>query len=120
VRILAESHPRSLGPDVPRSELLTALSPRGRAYGASVLVAASLYLLVLAASPALHHGFACHQRAPGHCEACLAQPPGLRAPEGIPLCAQRLADAGPIEARVVRVPKHSVTVPSPGRSPPGR
>jgi hypothetical protein len=83
-------------------------------------VAASLYLLVLSASPALHHDFACHQRAPGHCQACLAQPSAQRAPEGIGLSAQRLADAGPIEARVEREPKLSVTASSTGRSPPVR
>jgi len=98
---------------------LIAHSPRGRAHGASVLVAASLYLLVLSVSPALHHDFACHQRMPGHCDACLAQPSALQAPEGIGSCPQRLADAGPIEARVEPVSKPSVTVPSPGRSPPG-
>jgi len=99
--------------------LVTTHSTRGRSRRASVLVAVSLYLLVLSASPALHHDFACHQRAPGHCTACLAQPSALRAPEGIGLCAQQLADAGPIEARVEREPRLSVAVPSPGRSPPG-
>jgi hypothetical protein len=101
-------------------ELLTAHSPRGRAHGASVLLAASLYVLVLAASPLLHHDFACHQRAPGHCGACIAQPSALRAPDSIGISAQRLADAGPIEARVEREPRLSVAVPTPGRSPPGR
>ena len=101
-------------------ELLTAHSPRGRAHGASVLLAASLYLLVLAAGPALHHDFVCHQRAPGHCQACVAQASALRTPEGIGLSSLRLADAGPIEVKVEREPKHPVAFPSPGRSPPGR
>ena len=37
-------------------------------------LALSLYGLLAAISPALHHDLACHVKSPGHCDACVANP----------------------------------------------
>src|SRR5262249_5524449 len=41
-------------------------------------VALSLYALLLAVSPVLHHDLACHVKSPTHCDACVANSPASR------------------------------------------
>jgi len=100
--------------------LLTLLPTRGRLHRTSARFALGLYLLVLVASPLLHHDLACHRRSPVHCQACLAHPPAPRAAEPAGLTAPRLADAGSIESPGRQASPRHVVVPSPGRAPPNR
>jgi hypothetical protein len=95
---------------------LTAASPKGDRLGrAAVLV---LYLAVLFGSPFFHHDLACHQRTPGHCQACRANPPAPRAAETLAVAAIPLDEVGSIEnASRGSTPRH-VPISSPGRSPP--
>jgi hypothetical protein len=103
---------------LPHPTSLTTLAPRGRAFGASAPILLSLYLLVLVASPVLHHDFACHQRSPVHCQACLAHPPAPPAPDVATLTLTRLLPAEAIVGTIEAKRTWAAGAPLPGRSPP--
>lgn len=77
-----------------------------------------LYLAVLFGSPFFHHDFACHQRTPGHCGACRANPPVPRAAESVAVAAMPLDDLGSIENASQGCEPRHVPISTPGRSPP--
>jgi hypothetical protein len=82
------------------------------------LGAGVLFLVVLAGNPLLHHDLACHQRTPGHCDACLSTPLAPRVAEvAIPFPPQ-LPPAEPIEGTGEKLPRPPLSSPSSGRSPP--
>ena len=97
---------------------MIALLSRDRRSRTLVLAFLVLYAAVLFATPFLHHDFACHQRTPRHCPACVANPPAPRAVENPGPVADTLADAGAIEALLHPSPARRTVVSSPGRSPP--
>ena len=80
----------------------------------------SLYLLVLLVSPVLHHDFDCHQKSPGHCVSCVANPLAPRSEATVSLCPAAWVDAGqlPAPGAVVRaaVPLSSISDRAPPRS----
>jgi hypothetical protein len=104
-----------LGSPLGDADLTAAGSTRDRLGRTAVLV---LYLAVLFGSPFFHHDFACHQRTPGHCQACRANPPAPRAAESVAVAAMPLDDVGSIDsASNGSTPRH-VPIFFPGRSPP--
>jgi hypothetical protein len=91
------------------------LTGRRRWLGALAL---SLYALLTAISPALHHDVACHVKSPAHCDACMANPLASRAEASKGVDAPAICAAGetPVctEAREHRTP----VPPTSGRAPP--
>ena len=83
-----------------------------------MLLGTLLYALVVLVTPFLHHDFTCHDRTPGHCPACLANPPAPRTVEGVSFVPLRLPDAGRIEGRTPGEAPPPVVRPAPGRAPP--
>jgi len=80
-------------------------------------LALSLYALLVAITPALHHDLACHVKSPGHCDACLANPlasrtepaagleaPPMRAAGETPVCAQPREHRAPVAPASGRAP----------------
>jgi hypothetical protein len=91
---------------------------RGRFPG-TLVVSLGLYAVVLLASPTLHHDFACHLKSPGHCPACIANPPTSGAESTGALGAALFVDFG----RAITLPAESFlprpdALSLPGRSPP--
>ncbi len=94
--------------------------PRGSWSSRRRLLAAlalSLYALLAAISPALHHDLACHVKSPGHCDACVANPlasrtepaagldaPTMRALRETPDCAQPREHWAPVAPASGRAP----------------
>lgn len=89
--------------------------PRART---SLWLGVVIYFLALALNPVLHHDLECHVRAPSHCGACLASPPGLAAAMSAPLDATSLLYAGRVEDEWATAPEPRFAVAAPGRSPP--
>jgi len=83
-----------------------------------LLLGTLLYALVILVTPFLHHDFTCHDRTPGHCPACLANPPAPRAVEGVSFVPLRLPDAGRIEGASPGEAPTLALRPTPGRAPP--
>jgi hypothetical protein len=94
---------------------LTAAKSRERLARTLVLL---LYVAVLVSTPFFHHDFACHQRTPGHCQACRANPPAPWAAQTIEVVAVPLHDLGAIESASLGAVAWHVPISSPGRSPP--
>jgi hypothetical protein len=90
----------------------------GRRARASFWLGVGFYLLALSSNPLLHHDLECHVKAPSHCDACMASPPGLCAAVGAPLDTTPLHDAGSVEAEWATAPEPTFAVDAPGRSPP--
>ena len=76
------------------------------------------YVLALAVAPLLHHDLECHVKSPTHCDACMANPPGLCSTQSTPLEGTCLHDAGSVEAALASAPLPAFKVEAPGRSPP--
>jgi hypothetical protein len=77
----------------------------------------ALYALLVASAPVLHHDFACHEKSPGHCVACVASPSAPRAVaklvvEPVLAARERVVDQDPRSAPA------QPTSPLPGRAPP--
>jgi hypothetical protein len=92
-----------------------AWSGRRRWLGALAL---SLYALLAAISPALHHDLACHVKSPAHCDACVANPQASRTEPaaGLDAPAMRAMGEPPVGAEP---PEHRAPVaPASGRAPP--
>jgi hypothetical protein len=81
-------------------------------------LALSLYVLLAAISPALHHDLACHVKSPAHCDACVANPLASRAEPAAGLDAPAMRAVG--ETPVCAEPReHRAPVsPTRGRAPP--
>jgi hypothetical protein len=83
-----------------------------------IVVALSLYTLVLLGSPILHHDLECHLKRPGHCDACTANPQAPRIETGLGLVAAPLLAAGRVECGHVSSPSAAGFSPTRGRAPP--
>ena len=77
-----------------------------------------LYVAVLVSTPFFHHDFACHQRTPGHCQACRANPPAPWAAQTLAVLTVALHDLGSIEGASQGAVVWHAPISSPGRSPP--
>jgi hypothetical protein len=77
-----------------------------------------LYLAVVVSTPFFHHDFACHQRTPGHCQACRANPPAPWSAQTVTVVAVPLLDLGGIESASQGAVAWHVPIASSGRSPP--
>jgi hypothetical protein len=88
---------------------------RGR--GAGTLAIVGLYALLVMGAPLLHHDFACHQKSPTHCVACVSSPSALRATAKVAV-APALRELGPIVDAGRRQLAARPLLPLPGRSPP--
>lgn len=71
---------------------------RLRGFRLCVTLALGLYAAAVAASPLLHHDFACHLTSPTHCTACAASPVAPRASEAPPPVTTGLPQSGRVEA----------------------
>jgi hypothetical protein len=90
-------------------------SRRARLLGALAL---SLYALLVAISPALHHDLACHVKSPAHCDACVANSPASRAEPRTSLEAPLLTLAGEAPGCQQAQEHRASFAPTSGRSPP--
>ena len=65
---------------------------------------AAVYVLVLLGSPVLHHDFECHQKSPGHCVSCIANPVAPRSEAAVIFSPAAWVDAGqlPVPDAMVR------------------
>lgn len=81
------------------------------------LAVLGLYVLLVMSAPVLHHDFACHQKSPTHCVACVSSPSAARAVAAV-VVAPTLGELG----RVVddgRSQFHARPLLAlPGRAPP--
>ncbi len=79
----------------------------------------ALYVLVLLVSPVLHHDFECHQKAPGHCVSCIANPLAPRSEATVSVSPASWVDAGQLRSPAVAVrsavPRSSVSDRAPPR-----
>lgn len=64
----------------------------------------ALHALVLLVSPVLHHDFECHQKSPGHCVSCIANPLAPRSEATVTFSPAAWVDAGqlPVPDAIVR------------------
>jgi hypothetical protein len=90
-------------------------SSRRRLLGALAL---SLYAVLAAISPALHHDLACHVKSPGHCDACVANPLASRTEPATGLDAPPMRAVG--ETPIYAEPREhwAPVAPARGRAPP--
>jgi hypothetical protein len=84
----------------------------------ALTVVVFLYIAVLISTPFFHHDFACHQRTPGHCQACRANPPAPWAAQTLAVLTVALHELGSIESASQGAVAWDVPISSPGRSPP--
>jgi hypothetical protein len=81
-------------------------------------MALAVYAALFAASPALHHDFACHVKSPSHCEACVANPLASRTEPAATLDTPRLRLAGEAPVCTVAREPGAPVAPASGRAPP--
>lgn len=112
--------PRRKGAPVlsPSRSILAGVSREARTplRGWTVAVLA-LYALIVLCAPALHHDFACHDKTPGHCVACVASPSAPKVTAKLVIepaitALERVVDADSRPAPAQRL------APLPGRAPP--
>jgi hypothetical protein len=60
------------------------------------VIALAVYAALFAASPALHHDFACHVKSPTHCEACANNPLASRVETAVLAVTAALPAAGEV------------------------
>lgn len=95
---------------------MSALGQAGRLrIGALAIV--GLYALLVMGAPLLHHDFACHQKSPTHCVACVSSPSAPRATTKV-VVAPALSDLGRVLDAGRRQFAERPLLSLPGRSPP--
>lgn len=77
----------------------------------------ALYALIVISVPVLHHDFACHQKSPGHCVACVASPSAPKATAKL-VVEPTVAALERVAERDWRSAPAQRTSPLPGRAPP--
>jgi hypothetical protein len=95
--------------------------PRGSFSSRRRLLAAlalSLYALLAAITPGLHHDLACHVKSPAHCDACVANPQASRTEPATGLDAPAMRALG--EPPIGTEPREhwAPVAPASGRAPP--
>jgi hypothetical protein len=90
---------------------------QARSLRAWTLAVVGLYALLVVGAPLLHHDFACHQKSPSHCTACVSSPSALRATAKVAV-APELDDIGRVvDARRLQFGERPL-LSLPGRAPP--
>lgn len=90
---------------------------RARSLRAWALAIVGLYALLVMGAPLLHHDFACHQKSPSHCTACVSSPSALRATARVGV-APELGDIGRVVDAGRRQFRERPLLSLPGRAPP--
>jgi hypothetical protein len=89
---------------------------RARSLRLRTLAVLGLYALLVLSAPVLHHDFACHQKSPTHCVACVSSPSAARATTVV--VTPTLTELGRVaEERGLRFRAHPLLA-LPGRAPP--
>ena len=81
-------------------------------------VALSLYAVLVAVSPVLHHDLACHVKSPAHCDACVANSPASRVEATIVAIVPDLPLVGEVAAPTAGFEHGTVLTAASGRAPP--
>jgi hypothetical protein len=81
-------------------------------------LALSLYAVLAAISPALHHDLACHVKSPGHCDACVANPLASRTEPATGLDAPPMRAVGETPIYAEAREQWAPVEPAGGRAPP--
>ena len=76
-----------------------------------------LYALLVMSAPLLHHDFACHQKSPTHCVACVSSPSAPRATAAV-VVAPALSELGRVVEHGRRQFRERPLLALPGRAPP--
>lgn len=90
---------------------------RARHVRAWALATVGLYALLVMGAPVLHHDFACHQKSPWHCVACVSSPSAPRATAKV-VVAPVLSEIGRVLDRERLQFGERPLLSLPGRSPP--
>jgi len=78
----------------------------------------TLFGIVLAASPLLHHDLICHIKTPTHCDACHASPVAPQAVALVDVTPPGFTDSPSAECREATAVLSPVPLRSSGRAPP--
>jgi len=84
---------------------------------ARALAVVGLYALLVISAPLLHHDFACHQKSPTHCVACVSSPSAPRATTTV-VVAPTLGELGRVVEAGRRQFHERPLLSLPGRAPP--
>lgn len=84
----------------------------------AVLCGLLVYVVVLCASPILHHDLDCHLKSPAHCPGCVASPAGLRGESATDLRETLLPPAEAVGYETASAAAPLVVGGLKGRSPP--
>jgi len=84
----------------------------------AVLCGLLAYVVVLCASPILHHDLDCHLKSPAHCPGCVASPAALRGESAADLRETHLPPAEAVGYKTVFAAAPLVVGGVKGRSPP--
>lgn len=90
---------------------------RARSLRTRTLAVLGLYALLVISAPVLHHDFACHQKSPTHCVACVSSPSAPRATATV-VVAPTLSELGRVVEEGRRQFRARPLLALPGRAPP--
>jgi hypothetical protein len=90
---------------------------RARTVRVRALAVVGLYALLVMSAPLLHHDFACHQKSPTHCVACVSSPSAPRATAQV-VVAPALSELGRVVEAGRRQFRERPLLSLPGRAPP--
>jgi len=91
---------------------------RRKAFLGALAACLGLYVVVVLASPGLHHDFDCHLKSPRHCQACAANPLAPRADSATGAGTLALVDLGGTPKPPAAQPPMGVAPRLSGRAPP--
>jgi hypothetical protein len=81
------------------------------------LAVLGLYALLVMSAPVLHHDFACHQKSPTHCVACVSSPSAARATAAV-VVTPALSELGRVVEEGRQLFRARPLLALPGRAPP--
>ncbi len=90
---------------------------QARRLRARTLAVVGLYTLLVMSAPLLHHDFACHQKSPTHCVACVSSPSSPRATATV-VVTPTLSETGRVVEAGHRQSGARPLLALPGRAPP--
>ncbi|HET8648165.1 MAG TPA: hypothetical protein VFO85_21895 [Vicinamibacteria bacterium] len=90
---------------------------RARRLRVRALLVTGLFALIVLGAPLLHHDFACHQKSPTHCVACVSSPSAPRAVAKVAV-APELTVLGGVVEEGRRLFRERPLLSVPGRAPP--
>jgi hypothetical protein len=90
---------------------------RARQLRARTLAVVGFYALLVMSAPVLHHDFACHQKSPTHCVACVSSPSAPRAISAV-VVTPTLGELGRVVEQGRLQFRERPLLSLPGRAPP--